>query len=343
MLSEKQISQIKEELDSCKNPLIFYHDDPDGLCSYLLFYRYLKEGHGIPVKSTPKVDDKFLNKVEEYSPDKIFILDIAMLEESFVKAVHVPIIWIDHHDPSDMRGIKYFNPRTNDLSYNIPVSQVCYDVVKQDLWIAMIGISGDWIYSEYNEEFAKQYPDLLPSGITSPPKVLFETKLGVLSQVFDFCLKGKTSTVQKCIKAIIQIKSPYEILNQETPQGKAIWERYAEIKEDYDGILNEVLAQKNDGKLIVFTYPDNNMSFTGGLSNEMLYRFPESIIVLGRIKNGTVRCSMRSPPTVDLKKILAEALQGVEGFGGGHEHACGCSVKVEDWELFVENVKKQVS
>ncbi|HII88089.1 TPA: hypothetical protein HA253_00690, partial [Candidatus Woesearchaeota archaeon] len=47
--------QIKKHLDDCKKPLIFFDDDQDGTCSFLLFYRYKKEGKGIPLKTAPKL------------------------------------------------------------------------------------------------------------------------------------------------------------------------------------------------------------------------------------------------------------------------------------------------
>src|SRR3989338_2144429 len=106
MLTEKQLGQIRDEFDNCKNPLIFYHDDPDGLSSFLLTYRYIKEGHGVAVKSTPRVDEKFLNKIDEYGPDKIIIVDIAIVDEAFVRKVNVPIIWIDHHEPLLLPKVK---------------------------------------------------------------------------------------------------------------------------------------------------------------------------------------------------------------------------------------------
>ena len=77
MLTKKQYLQIKEELDNCKNPLFFFDDDPDGLASFLLLYRYLREGHGIIVKTHPKLTDKFVPKIEEYSADKVFVLDAS--------------------------------------------------------------------------------------------------------------------------------------------------------------------------------------------------------------------------------------------------------------------------
>src|SRR3989338_3971743 len=101
MLTEKEIKRIKEELDNCKNPLYFYDSDPDGLCSFLLLYRYKREGHGVMVKSNPFLNEKFLHKVEEYQPDKIFVLDIANVDQDFIDKAKVPVIWIDHHGPFD--------------------------------------------------------------------------------------------------------------------------------------------------------------------------------------------------------------------------------------------------
>ena len=92
MLTKKQINDIREELNSCKNPLFFFHDDPDGLCSFLLLYRFINEGKGVIVKAAPRLDDKFLRKVEEYAPDKIFVLDIAIVEQSFIDNAKVPVI-----------------------------------------------------------------------------------------------------------------------------------------------------------------------------------------------------------------------------------------------------------
>ena len=122
MIPDSKIKQIREELDFCKRPLFFFHDDPDGVCSFLLMYRHVKEGKGICIKSSPKVDMKFLPKVEEYQPDKIFILDLALVNQDFLDAVKVPVIWIDHHDPADREHVKYYNPRIEDPKDNTPVS-----------------------------------------------------------------------------------------------------------------------------------------------------------------------------------------------------------------------------
>ena len=108
-LTQEQVKSIREELDNCKNPLYFFHDDPDGLSSFLLLYRYKKEGNGVIVKrATPQVDEQFLAKVEEYNPDKIFILDIAVVDQGFIDNVKAKVIWIDHHTPIKLENVKIF-------------------------------------------------------------------------------------------------------------------------------------------------------------------------------------------------------------------------------------------
>ncbi|MBD3259624.1 hypothetical protein GF371_03245, partial [Candidatus Woesearchaeota archaeon] len=95
MIPKKQIQQIKEELDNCKKPIFLFHDDPDGLASFLLLYRYKGEGKGIPIKAAPRLNLFFAKKVNEYNADKVFVLDIADIEPSFYDNVKVPVIWVD--------------------------------------------------------------------------------------------------------------------------------------------------------------------------------------------------------------------------------------------------------
>ena len=151
MLTEKEVAKIRDELDHCNKPLFLFDDDPDCVSSFLLMYRYKKEGKGVLVKTNPKIDDKFLKYVEEYGPDKIFIMDIAEVEQEFLDKVHLPVIWIDHHELAERSKVYYFNPRKH--GSNEPTSYLCYQVVQQDLWIAMAGIVGDWYYPK---ELAEQ-------------------------------------------------------------------------------------------------------------------------------------------------------------------------------------------
>lgn len=338
MLTEKQYQQIKEELDNCQNPLFFFDDDPDGLCAFLLLYRYKKEGHGFVVKTHPKLDARSAPKIEQYDADKVFVLDVALVEQDFIDACKVPLIWIDHHGPSEVHDVKYFNPRLTKKDSNIPTTYMCYKVVNQDLWIAMLGCIADYYMPDFVDEFKKKYPDLM-NNEKSTEDIYFNTKLGSLIKIFSFCLKGQTSNVMKSMKILTRIESPYEILNQETARGKFIFQRYEKMSKLYDSLLENAVKEAGNEKVLVFTYADDKTSFTSDLSNELLYKFPDKIIIVGRKKEDSIRMSIRSK-NILIPPILEKSLIGLEGYGGGHEFACGANVNEKDFNEFVGRIKK---
>ena len=341
-LTETQYAEIKDELDNCKRPLFFFHDDSDGLASFLLFYRYKKEGKGVCVKSYPRIDNRFFKIVREFAPDKIFVLDLAMIDEEFIDEFNIPIVWIDHHPPLKRRKVKYYNPRLAKAEDNTCVSELCYNVVQDDLWIAVLGIVGDWQLSEVTEEFSRKFPDLLPNSIKSPENALFDSPLSDLVRLTNFLLKGTTQDVMKCVKIMTRIESPYELINQDTPQSKFLNKRYQKIKKLYDDLLKSSLKQVSDDPLLIISYQENKMSFTGELSNELLFRFPEKLILVCREKSGEMKCSLRSGSKITLPDKLEKALDGVEGYGGGHEHACGACIKIPYFNKFIEQLRGQM-
>ncbi|MFH2027979.1 MAG: DHHA1 domain-containing protein [Nanoarchaeota archaeon] len=340
-LTEHQVKEIKEELDNCKNPLYFFHDDPDGLSSFLLLYRYKQEGNGVIVKrATPTVDEQFVRKVNEYNPDKIFILDIAVVDQNFVDNVKVPIIWIDHHEPLKLDNIKIFNPRLNDKSDGTPVTYLCHQVVQQDLWIAAVGCIGDWFLPDFIDEFNEQYPDLVKIESKDPGDILFNTKLGTLARIFSFILKGNTSDVKRCYKTLTRIKDPYEILEQKSPQGRFVYKKFTKINKEYTELIEEAKKQKKDDGILIYIYPKDKMSFSGDLANELLHKFPDKLIIVGREKDNEIKMSLRyCRPII---KILKNALKELEGGGGGHEYACGANIKTKDFDKFIDNIKKNL-
>lgn len=340
-LTEKQYSKIREELDNCQRPIFFFHDDPDGLCSFLQFYRYKREGRGVVVKSTPKLTEMFARKVEEYGADKVFALDLALVQQEFIDAVNVPIIVIDHHSPLDLDGIKYYNPRKSNAEDNHPISYVNHKVVKQDMWISAVGCVGDWFFPPFAKTFRKNYPSYLPEKIKRPEDALFNTKLGELVKIFSNILKGKTTDVMKCIKILTRIEHPDEIIKQTSPQGRFIYKRSEVIEKDYKKLLQTALKSVTDDNLLVFTYSHAKMSFTKELANELLYRYPKKRLLICREKSGDMKCSLRSTDII-LPPILEKALIGIEGYGGGHEHACGANIKVADFQMFIENLKQAI-
>ncbi len=337
--------KLKDAVLHAKKPLLFFDDDPDGLCAYLTLKRANGEAKGIILKSRPLLDERFLPKVSEYEPDSVFVLDIANISEVFVENVQVPIHWIDHHGNADPpTGVHYYNPRREKKPQNICTTALCYNAVGGKIWIAAVGMVADWmIIPAITKAFRKEYPQLLPTSIKKPEQALYESDVGKLVRIFSFVIKGETKHVHTMIHTLSNIEEPQEILEQTTPAGKAVYDRFIEINAEYEPILSRALScYKKDDPILEFLYPDTRSSFTSDLSNELLYRHPDKVIIVGRKKDGEYRMSLRNAGRKKINEILPRCLAGLTGYGGGHEHAVGCSVAVNDYPEFVSRLKKEI-
>jgi single-stranded DNA-specific DHH superfamily exonuclease len=340
-LTTKEIKKFREDLASSYCPLVFFDDDPDGLTSFLQIYKEVGDGRGVVLKTKPELAESFAKRAEELNHDMIFVLDIPSIEQEFLDRVKTKVLWLDHHSPLKRTGVDYYNPRNGDDKDNRPTSYWVYKIIKKNIWVAMVGCVGDWqLPDDITKAFRKEYPDLLPKEITTPEKALFESKIGLLAKVFSFNLMGKTQDAMKSVKILTRIKSPYEILDQTTPRGKFIWKRFQVMNKDYEDLIGSIKVRKSD-KILLHIYEETRMSFTGDLSNELLYRNPDKIIIVGRSKSGETKCSLRSA-SAPLAPILKKALVGIEGYGGGHKFACGACIKDEDFKKFISNLKKEL-
>lgn len=351
MLSKIKINQIKSILDETVRPIYFFDDDPDGLCSFILFYKYVGDGQGIPVKSSPKLGYEYSKKVESYSPDRVIVLDKPKVAQEFFDEVSTPILWVDHHEiqkPNSNYLVNYFNSRTKKDGYGEPTSYCCYSVTQENLWIAMVGCVGDWFLPEEKliKQFQEQYPDLLVSNksniIDSPEKALYETKVGELVRIFSFLLKGSIKDIKKNIRILTRVKTPYEVLDATTSQGQFLKKYYIAREKEYLVLLNSALKKVDKTNLLLYNYDENQNSYTADLSNELLYRYPKKVIIIARVKSGEMRMSLRSA-SFDLPPLIEKALDGLQGYGGGHIHACGCSIAQNDFPEFIERFKKLIS
>ncbi len=347
-ITDDEIAVIRAALDQSARPLLFFDDDCDGTTSFVQLYRYKKEGKGVPVKASPVLDKKYARKVEEYQPDLIFVLDKPMVDEAFFDAVKTPIIWIDHHKPQDVskwKNVRYFNPRIHDDKDNRPTTYWANKVAGGPLWVATVGAVADWHVPDYLDAFAEKYPDLLPPKRDRAEDLLFheESKVGRLARIISFNLKGTVQETMKSVLVLTRIETPYEILNQTTPRGKYLYKKYAHLAAKYEALLHRAkAAAKKDDPVLLFTYSDDSMSLTSDLSNELLYLFPEKLIMIARKHGGEYKYSLRSAGKYEIPPMLDRALHGVEGYGGGHTYACGACVKENDDDKFVAAIRTQL-
>ncbi|MBN1386682.1 DHH family phosphoesterase [Candidatus Woesearchaeota archaeon] len=353
-LKDKELDSIRGHLDDCSKPLFYFDDDVDGLCSFLLLYRYKREGKGIILKVAPEVKKEMARKAVEFGADKVFILDKPMVSDEFFDEIKADIVWLDHHEVQDIShsNVHYFNPRKHEDSDNRPTTYWCYKVVdpkledKNNLWIAAVGCVGDWHLPDFFDRFREVFPELVGEDVKKPEDAYFASRLGELIRILSYILKGQTTEVFKCIKILTRIESPVEILDQATDRGRFIYKKYLKEKEEYDSIMREIVEKHGPGDkkkgMIVHIYHANKTSFTSDLSNELLYMFPERIILVGREKNEEIKLSLRSSKEHDLREALESALTVAEGYGGGHRNACGANVKKRDFSQFVEKLRGEL-
>ena len=338
------LKQIKDLIEKSQNPLIFFDDDQDGLVSYLLIKKHFGKGKGVAVKGKPMLDTTYLLSVKKYSPDLILVLDKPIVEQEFVDKTNVPIVWIDHHPVVNVKGVKYYNPRIKDDKDNRCVSYWCYQLTKDNMWVAAIGITADYQKPSFIKTFIKKYPELLKE-FKEQKETMFNSNLGKLIRIFGYSLKGKTEDVNRNIEVLTKTNDPLDILNGKSEATKNLLVRLKPVEKEYDKILKKAVEENKDKDIVVFIYPSGKYSFSAELSNELMYKCPNKFVIVAREKDGEMRISLRNPDKkgYDLPKIIEKALIGLEGYGGGHTYAAGASVKKSDFERFLSVIKEELS
>jgi len=342
MLTKKQITQIKESLEKSQNPLFFFDNDADGLCSFLLLQKYAGRGKGVPVKTFPGLTADYFRKINELNPDCVFILDKPIVEEEFwkkIEQINLPVIWIDHHEinkDSIPEFVDYYNPLYNPKSNNEPVTYLCHQInnKKEDLWISVAGCISDKFFPDFYEDFKKDFPELTIDS-KNAFEILYESEIGEIARILGFALKDRTSHVINMLKFLIKAKTPYDVLD-ETPKNYLMHKKSREIERKYNLLLEKALLKKS-AKVLFFEY-GGDLSISAELSNELSYHFPEKIIVVSYVRGSKVNISVRGK---DIKNKFLEVLSKIEdSTGGGHPDAVGGTIPFNDLDFFKKQFEK---
>lgn len=344
MLSDKDIKKIKTKLEKAQNPIFFFDNDPDGLCSFLLLQRWLGRGKGVAIKSFPELNEAYFRKVQELRADYIVILDKPLVSDEFfnrVKEVNLPVMWIDHHD----MGIKvpefvaYYNP-TLTTKTNAPVTALVYQITqkKEDLWFAVVGCISDGYMPDFYEDFRDTWPEL---GVKTenPFEVFYKSRIGEVARIFSGGLKDTTTNVVNMLRFLIKVKAPYDVL-EENSKNYSMHKRFKQIDTKYQRLLEKAKALAAiSGKFLFFKY-SGDLSVSGEVANELMYNFPEKDICVAYVKGSKVNLSLRGK---GIKKKLLKAIEGLEGAtGGGHEDAVGGQMRTDDLDKFKERLEREV-
>ncbi len=344
MLTERQVNEIKEHLDKAQNPVFFFDNDTDGLCSFLLLQRYIERGKGVPIKSFPELDASYFRKVRELNADYIFILDKYAVSKEFfkeVEQVNIPVVWIDHHEidrKTIPEFINYYNPLFNKPKNNEPVTALCYQITnkKDDLWLAVAGCISDKFVPEFYSEFEKNYSDLAINS-KNAFGILYKSQIGKIARILEFSLKDRITNVIKMIKFLMKVKFPYEVL-EESNKNRLMHERFNFIDKKYQEFLEKARACVS-GKILFFKY-GGELSISSDLSNQLSYEFPGKIIIVVYVKRVKANISLRGE---NVRDLLLKTIKDLEGAtGGGHENAVGAQIKINDLGKFKDRLMELV-
>lgn len=345
MLNNVQLEEIRDHLNNAQNPVFFFDNDQDGLCSFLLLQKYLGRGKGFPIKTSPALTKDYLRKVEEFNSDYIFILDKPEVSEEFVQEIekkNIPIVWIDHHEisPDKIPGyVNYYNPLFEEDKKNEPVTYLCYKITKrkEDMWLAIVGCISDNLVPDFYNDFMKEFPDLCKED-NDAFNLFYGSEIGKIARIIGFGLKDKISNVIGMVKFLISCKTPYDFL-EESNKNKTVHRRFQEVDKKYQKILEKAKKSANSGKLLFFKYA-GEISMSSDVANGLKYLFPDKIVFVLYTKGFKVNISGRGK---EVKKIILSAIEGLENStGGGHENAVGAQIRKEDVKEFEKRIKNLV-
>jgi len=343
MLNKTQIEEIKKHLENSQNPLFFFDNDADGLCSFLILQRTMQRGKGVPVKSSPELNSSYLRKINELNPDAVFVLDKPKVSMDFIDGVkekNLPLIWIDHHnvdvENEKKSKVYYYNsyPSSEPVTY---ISQKVFNR-QEDLWIAMIGCVADAFMPDFAEKFSQENPEIFPMKKDMTAfDAIHTTELGKIIRMLNFGLMDKTTNVILLMKLLIKSKNIYDIV-EENPKTKQFHRRYEELNYFLQKQINKAEKQKDSkSKLLLFTY-SGEMSMSSEISNAIYFKNKDKFIVVAYKRPEKINLSIRGK---NARKIVLSAIENIDGaVGGGHEEACGAMLPPDKLDDFKKNVEK---
>ena len=350
MLSSQQLSVVRELLESSQNPLFFFDNDPDGLCSFLLLRRFIDRGKGVPIKSFPSLDASYLRKLDELNPDVVFVLDKPLISKEFLDGArdrNVKVVILDHHDvPNPSIGnpeINYFNPLTTvdssngGVRSNEPTTFLAYSVAHKsgDEWLALIGCISDNFIPPFSVAVFERFPELW-KPVSSAFTGVYETPLGRAVKVLGFSLMDSISGVVNMIRFLNTASSPHELFDESNIN--RYFHRYKVINPKYQGLIDKALNTLPDTyfpEIVYFQY-GGSLSISSYLANELFYNNLSRTVIVAYLTGAKANISIRSKSII--LPAAEYAISTIPGAtGGGHNNAVGASIPAED----VLNFKKR--
>lgn len=346
MLTEKQIVEIRGHLEAAQNPVFFYDNDADGLCSYVLLRKFIGRGKGVAVRTHPDVDVGYVRKIRELNADYVFVLDRPFLGKKFVDAIkemQIPIVWIDHHETNfenyGYENLFVYNPMNGKKKSSEPVVYWSYKIANraEDIWIAIMGCIADHYLPDFVGDFEKKYKGYW-GNVKQPFDAYYGTEIGVLARSLSHGLKDSISHVVYLQNFLIKCQGPAEMF-LEIDSSSSFGKQHDLIRGKYVKLLERAEKEISAKGPIFFKY-GGDLSISSDLSNELSYKYPGRTIMIAFNNGMFYNFSIRGKK---VREILEKILPEFDGAtGGGHDNAVGARIKTEDLERFKKEFEERI-
>ena len=341
---DEQKSRFIDFLRSGNSFSIFYHTDGDGVTSAAILAKAINAmGKDVYAYRPTNYEDFENLDLSEFN-NNIIICDMFVKERDLKRFKKYNLCIIDHHELINPGEIVYINPKMWGDDKYTPCSLLMYRLLREycddSLWIAAIGVvsdSGGRDNPEFIKEAAKRYDIKLKEDV-----FLYDNDFGCASSTISAMqIHAGRNGLEDVLDNLLVANSIEELINN--PRLKKI---RIEIARHFKDITEKFEKEAETSDQFIYFFEINgpksrySTSVATALSHTPKY-YDKVIVFIRKIGGNNVRFNIRTnDKRIKLPAIFREIFKTIEGEGGGHDPAAGCTVKAEDKDRFISAFKE---
>ncbi len=343
---DEQRSKFIDFLKSGDSFSIFYHTDGDGVTSATILSKAINAmGKSVYAYRPTNYEDFENMDLSEFN-NNIIICDMFVKEDDLRLFKKFNLCIVDHHELIKPGNVLYINPKMwSDQKYT-PCSLLVYELLREycddTMWIAAVGIvsdSGGRENPEFIKEAAKRYDVKLKNDV-----FLYDNDFGCASSTITAMqIHGGRSGLEEALENLLIANSVDELINN--PKLKKvrleIARHFKEITEKF-----EKEAETSDQLIYFFEIGGQKSRYSTSVATALSHTqkyYDKVIVFIRKIHGDSIRLNMRTnDKRIKLPSIFRQIFQTMEGEGGGHDAAAGCTIRAEDKDRFIEKFKELI-
>ena len=375
---DESIVSARKMIESSKNPIVFFDKDSDGSMSFIQLrktFDQIKVGFPLGKEDESQFEgrDQIFDDV-----DLIIFFDTPYVKSELFDVIKDrPVLWVDHHKKynekilANNKNIFFLNPLDFDSKDSRCSAFMAYLICnqKENLKYCVLGSVGDF----YLLDVIPQLYDYDKEAFNSLFKIDEKTRKKLFKFINDYSFLDNSvyderrdwiqrlwydcdfilfkfffDVVYKLDDAKIAMRALKQIekmrlaeFRLELNEGKTgIFEKFSQIFEEYKLVYAKIAKKTKNSQLVHIEHNNTLISYNRQLSEEFAYRLKKTDVIFSsyyKDDRDIVSGSIRSRKS-DVAALIAMALKGLEGQGGGHVNSAGFIVKKKDFETFKSRI-----